>query len=217
MPRKHQKRHARPYACTFAKCSKTFGSKNDWKRHETSQHCQLEIWRCDEDSADRPGEECGKACHRRESLRSHLEKDHGIREHEALEKKLADCRMGRNFESRFWCGFCRKIIEPAGKAGPAHGERFDHIDSHFNGRGVPKADIKDWKYVDADPLDPPDSPGRGRPGSGRSRKRLHGSDDSAEPVRSKRAKGSGSQREFFWTCVCSIPRILPPDHQRDGH
>lgn len=34
--RKHQKRHERPYGCTF--CSKTFGSKADWKRHEKSQH-----------------------------------------------------------------------------------------------------------------------------------------------------------------------------------
>ncbi|KAK4104047.1 hypothetical protein N658DRAFT_240116 [Parathielavia hyrcaniae] len=168
--KKHLKRHAKPYACTFAKCTKNFGSKNDWKRHENSQHFQLEIWRCAEKAgADRPDQhqqqqqECGKVCHRRESLKSHLERDHGIQELAVLEKKLADCRMGRNFESRFWCGFCQKTIEPTGKGGPAHSERFDHIDDHFNGRGgLPKADIRDWKHVDTDPVEPSrSSPGKG--------------------------------------------------------
>ncbi|GAB1313953.1 hypothetical protein MFIFM68171_04163 [Madurella fahalii] len=195
--KKHRKRHAKPYACTFAMCTKTFGSKNDWKRHETSQHCQLEIWRCDEPSLDRPGEECGKACHRREFLKSHLEKGHDIRDHDTLEKKLADCRMGPNFESRFWCGFCRKIIEPAGKVGPAHGERFDHVDDHFNGRGMPKADIKDWKYVDAEPLDGLGTPELGKPGK---RSRDSDDDDAAATVRLKRTKGEDNQRDIYWTC-----------------
>ncbi|KAK4033427.1 hypothetical protein C8A01DRAFT_40122 [Parachaetomium inaequale] len=206
--KKHLKRHAKPYACTFAKCDKKFGSKNDWKRHENSQHFQLEIWRCAEKTADRPDQpECGKVCHRRESLKSHLEKDHGIHGHAVLDKKLADCRMGRNFELRFWCGFCQKTIEPTGKGGPAHSERFDHIDDHFNGRGVPKADIKDWKHVDTDPVDSPaNSPGKGRrpkwvpvARTGKSRKRVYsgGGDDGAS--RAKRFK-DGNGKVFFWTC-----------------
>ncbi|AEO62389.1 uncharacterized protein THITE_2106500 [Thermothielavioides terrestris NRRL 8126] len=226
--KKHQKRHARPYACTFAKCDKTFGSKNDWKRHENSQHFQLEIWRCAEKAsgAAAADQECGKVCHRRESLKSHLERDHGIHDPATLERKLADCRMGRNFESRFWCGFCQKTIEPTGKGGPAHSERFDHIDDHFNGRGVPKADIKDWKHVDTDPLESssssPDggSPGRGRrDGSARGgrpewvhvprsasgfRKRPHSSGrDGEASSRAKRAKnGRGGKRDTWWSC-CS--------------
>ncbi|WAO97128.1 C2H2-type domain-containing protein [Fusarium falciforme] len=38
--KKHLKRHARPYGCTFLKCKIDFGSKHDWKRHESGQHCQ---------------------------------------------------------------------------------------------------------------------------------------------------------------------------------
>ncbi|KXX79281.1 Transcriptional regulator CRZ2 [Madurella mycetomatis] len=206
--KKHRKRHAKPYACTFARCFKTFGSKNDWKRHETSQHCQPEIWRCDEDSPKRPGEECGKAWHRRESLKSHLQKDHDIQDHDTLEKKLADCRIGRNFESRFWCGFCRKIIEPIGKVGPAHSERFDHVDAHFSGKDMPKANIKDWKYMDAGSLDALGTPGMGKLSSSssaaKSRKRFRGTDDDADAVvRSKRTKGEDVQKDLYWICcVC---------------
>ncbi|KAM3415704.1 hypothetical protein BST61_g9218 [Cercospora zeina] len=35
---KHIKRHTRPYGCTFPLCNKIFGSRNDWKRHELTQH-----------------------------------------------------------------------------------------------------------------------------------------------------------------------------------
>lgn len=214
--RKHQKRHEKPYACTFPRCDKKFGSKNDWKRHENSQHFQLEIWRCAEKTADRPDGECGKVCHRRESLKAHLERDHGIHDAVALDAKLADCRMGRNFESRFWCGFCQKTIEPSGKGGPAHSERFDHIDDHFNGRnGFPKANIKDWVHVDTDPLPLPLPDA-----SAKSRKRP--CNPGGEDSRAKRPRNGGvgsgggssrsSSRERFWTCVCvpSLQSSRPP-------
>ncbi len=197
--RKHQKRHAKPYHCTYANCEKSFGSKNDWKRHENSQHYQLEIWRCAERAADNLPQ-CGKVCHRRESLQAHLRKDHGIHDLVVLDKKLADCRMGRNFGSRFWCGFCQITIEPTGRAA-AHSERFDHIDAHFNGKGMPKADIRDWKHVDADPSEFPDlavMAARASGEKGNARKRGHdgeGSDSKAK----RRKEGGGS--EEYWVCV----------------
>ncbi|KAG6999334.1 hypothetical protein G7Y79_00036g072900 [Physcia stellaris] len=44
-----QSTHTRPFTCTFARygCSSTFGSKNEWKRHVTSQHLRPGVWRCD--------------------------------------------------------------------------------------------------------------------------------------------------------------------------
>ncbi|MCJ1410336.1 hypothetical protein MMC19_004421 [Ptychographa xylographoides] len=41
--------HTRPFTCTFRLygCPSTFGSKNEWKRHVSSQHLRLGIWRCD--------------------------------------------------------------------------------------------------------------------------------------------------------------------------
>lgn len=41
--------HTRPYICTFsfAGCKSTFGNKNEWKRHVSSQHLNLQYWQCD--------------------------------------------------------------------------------------------------------------------------------------------------------------------------
>ena len=41
--------HIRPFTCSFRiyGCSATFGSKNEWKRHVSSQHLRLGFWRCD--------------------------------------------------------------------------------------------------------------------------------------------------------------------------
>ncbi|KAI4152261.1 MAG: hypothetical protein LQ340_003024 [Diploschistes diacapsis] len=40
--------HTRPFTCTFREygCPSTFGSKNEWKRHVSSQHLRLSFWRC---------------------------------------------------------------------------------------------------------------------------------------------------------------------------
>ncbi|KKF94936.1 hypothetical protein CFO_g2715 [Ceratocystis platani] len=40
--------HTRPFPCafSFAGCSSTFGSKNEWKRHIASQHLCLQYYRC---------------------------------------------------------------------------------------------------------------------------------------------------------------------------
>jgi len=43
-----QVKHLRPFKCTFsfAGCNQAFGSKNEWKRHVTSQHMYLSCWEC---------------------------------------------------------------------------------------------------------------------------------------------------------------------------
>ena len=40
--------HTRPFSCTFQEygCTSTFGSKNEWKRHVSSQHLRPGYWRC---------------------------------------------------------------------------------------------------------------------------------------------------------------------------
>ncbi|KAK0719680.1 hypothetical protein B0H67DRAFT_160672 [Lasiosphaeris hirsuta] len=152
--KKHMKRHDKPYACTHTGCDKHFGSKNDWKRHENSQHTQLEFWKCGEKAKDhRPGGLCGKICHRRETFKNHLGKDHQIKDTKAIEKQLQDCRVGRNYESRFWCGFCAQTIDFKKNGGLACSERFDHIDDHFTGKGQPKRDIREWKSIEEEPAE----------------------------------------------------------------
>ncbi|TRX88057.1 hypothetical protein FHL15_011059 [Xylaria flabelliformis] len=139
--KKHEKRHEKPYGCTMPDCEKRFGSKNDWKRHENTQHFMLEMWRCDVEG-------CEKVCYRRELFRTHLEKDHPITDPNILEAKLESCRVGRNCEARFWCGFCQEIVEIKQKGIQAWAERFDHIDEHFSGRNRAQREISEWKNFD---------------------------------------------------------------------
>ncbi|KAK0643112.1 hypothetical protein B0T16DRAFT_177199 [Cercophora newfieldiana] len=215
--KKHMKRHEKPYACTHSDCDKRFGSKNDWKRHENSQHIQLEFWKCAEKLKDSlsPSPACGKICHRRETFKNHLDKDHGITDAKTVEKRCTDCRNGRNFESRFWCGFCEKTIEFGKNGGLAWSERFDHIDAHFTGKDGPKKDIKDWKSIELEPLEtfeailPPEPrvaacEDLDQTPSPRKR-RLDGAAPSSQ---SKRIKSGGSRKgdhrkeSVIWFCCC---------------
>ena len=145
------KRHEKPYGCTFSGCLKRFGSKNDWKRHENGQHSQVEVWKCNLMTKDAPGVPCRKSCSRRESFKLHLQKDHGMDDIKAIEDRQDKCRLGRNCDTQFWCGFCEKVITTSQKHLPAGAERFDHIDDHFFGRrSLPQKSISQWKAVDSD-------------------------------------------------------------------
>lgn len=153
------KRHERPYGCTFPNCGKQFGSKNDWKRHENSQHFQLETWRCNKEkpphsmsaslsSNSRP---CAKVCYRKESFKDHLVKEHRISDPSDVKERLETCRIGRNCQSRFWCGFCKGLKDLKRRGVEAWTERFNHIDDHFMGRsGFRKQGIKEWVPVDGE-------------------------------------------------------------------
>ncbi|KAI1389781.1 uncharacterized protein F4822DRAFT_213208 [Hypoxylon trugodes] len=46
-----KKQHTRPFVCVFgfAGCNSTFASKNEWKRHCSSQHLVLNYWICQQD------------------------------------------------------------------------------------------------------------------------------------------------------------------------
>ncbi|KAF8446961.1 hypothetical protein BDZ91DRAFT_132184 [Kalaharituber pfeilii] len=84
---KHLKRHSKPFGCTHDGCNKVFGAKNDWKRHENSQHHQLECWKCDirkydvQSSPSALGADaadiCGKCFFRKADFVKHLKVVHG--------------------------------------------------------------------------------------------------------------------------------------------
>lgn len=74
---------------------------------------------------------------------------------------------------------------------------------------MPKADIKDWRYMNASSPDTLGTPGMGKPSGSssavKSRKRFRGpNDDTAAAVRSKRTRGEDGQKDFYWTCVCYL-------------
>lgn len=144
------KRHSKPYGCTFANCPKTFGSKNDWKRHENSQHFHQESYRCNIEKDEGAGV-CGKAFFRRQTIQEHLKNHHHMKDEPTIKEKVESCRIGRNCQARFWCGFCLTTVTLKKKGLEAWTERFDHIDDHFMGRnGREEKNIRDWIYMNSD-------------------------------------------------------------------
>lgn len=126
--KKHMKRHERPYGCTYPKCTKRFGAKSDWKRHENSQHFQLEAFRCGQMSIQ--GTACGEHFFHLESFQRHLENQHKLSEDE-WDKEVEARRIGKNCQQQFWCGFHGDIIKLKEVSNAAWDERFDHIAHHF--------------------------------------------------------------------------------------
>lgn len=140
--KKHKKRHEKPYGCTHYQCSRKFGSKNDWKRHENSQHPEPEAWSCGEKG-------CVLFCHGPDSLKSHLRDAHRLVDEDVIDERVANSRLGRRCDSRFWCGFCVRVIEIAEGDIDMWTKRYDHIDDHlFGKRGLPKNDISAWRYIE---------------------------------------------------------------------
>ncbi|KAF5593571.1 Sex-determining transformer 1 [Fusarium pseudoanthophilum] len=202
--KKHQKRHSKPYGCTFADCKKTFGSKNDWKRHESIQHYQLETWICDCAKSD-SAEPCGKVCYRRESFRNHLSKEHEITDTSKLEEKVEGCRKGRHCDAHFWCGFCRETVEIK-ETDNTWAKRCDHIDDHFSGRRVPKRDIREWIH-EKDHSIVPSAPQMDESGSSSESSPC----DPISPQSTVSTENSGEDRRgrkkdmYMWTCCnCAV-------------
>ncbi|KAI5796608.1 hypothetical protein EDC01DRAFT_47319 [Geopyxis carbonaria] len=149
--RKHKKRHTRPYGCTYRHCGKTFGSKNDWKRHENSQHHKLESWKCQ--MTLKAGDKCGKLCYRKENFINHLKSSaHNLKDRSLLESETENSYIGGPGHHTFWCGFC---IDPSGKRGhnvrlkgglAGWDERFDHLAQHFE----TGSNIKSFNHPDDD-------------------------------------------------------------------
>ncbi|KAL6878779.1 hypothetical protein J3F83DRAFT_255888 [Trichoderma novae-zelandiae] len=140
--RKHMKRHKKPYGCTYRTCNKHFGSKNDWKRHESSQHFQLESWNCNMSG-------CDKVLPRRELFKKHLLNHHRLTDSQEVENKLESCRLGRHCDRRFWCGFCDKFVEVRGEVVNSWTKRCDHIDGHLFGKeGMERKTMSEWRYLE---------------------------------------------------------------------
>ncbi|PUU82219.1 hypothetical protein B9Z19DRAFT_1099322 [Tuber borchii] len=153
--KKHMKRHSRPFACTFRGCGKSFGSKNDWKRHENSQHFQLELWKCGVIAPKSTGL-CGKLSFRRESHITHLKNAHNIIDKQEIQKWTNEAHIGRNNFKTFWCGFCPKerggliikgcVVQLKKKGLDGWDERFDHLGKHFEEGNH----IKDYTFHEDD-------------------------------------------------------------------
>lgn len=135
------KRHTRPYGCTFSDCFKPFGSRNDWKRHENSQHFLSEMWRCEEPRED--GTKCTKLAHSKDKFAKHLQSKHNFTVGSANNEAIcARSHLGREAHHHFWCGFCNTLIaQQENMQHPAWDMRFKHIGDHFD---KDNRHINDW-------------------------------------------------------------------------
>ncbi|EMC93545.1 hypothetical protein BAUCODRAFT_125399 [Baudoinia panamericana UAMH 10762] len=139
--RKHTKRHTRPYGCTDPYCFKPFGSRNDWKRHEKSQHRIREAWRCNVKVSEKT---CGKLVYARERMRSHIKRRHAEVRTKSLDALCNGMHLGDNASDQFWCGFCEDLVPCKADVQKPGEYRMKHIGDHYD-----KDDkhINDWVCV----------------------------------------------------------------------
>ncbi|KAH8797826.1 hypothetical protein F5884DRAFT_814424 [Xylogone sp. PMI_703] len=108
------------YRCTHWGCSGTFGSVDDWKKHERN-HIWPEMWRSDE----------GKVFYKRHLFEAYLEHERGIDVNcEEWKERIKNCHIGARHQQRFWCGCCGRIVASEAEALDCFEYRFQHILDH---------------------------------------------------------------------------------------
>lgn len=91
--------------------------------------------------------QCASIFYRREQFQSHLREKHGLEKDQEIRDRSKRCRIGRNGQSAFWCGFCKQIVELQTDGLDAWEERFSHIDDLHYKKGQT---IYDWVPLDSD-------------------------------------------------------------------
>jgi hypothetical protein len=146
--RKHVRRHTKPYFCTFHDCSKQLGSRDDWRRHESTRHFLRSRWLCRHLLPDGVSS-CGHHVFLDpQQLRIHLQGVHAIHDIDTLSQLQHKYHLGREGNYSFWCGFCSGVIQQddgfEGMLRPWEA-RCSHIASHFDKQ---HRTIDDWVDVD---------------------------------------------------------------------
>ena len=166
--------HTRPFTCTFREygCMSTFGSKNEWKRHVSSQHLRLGFWRCNLgrcypehnlDGVDEEEELIFNDFNRKDLFMQHLRRMHAphasspaaekTRFNAALDSYAQDCFVAvRGTPPRSACGYCTAADGKA-QVFEGHGAweaRMEHVGRHLeSGYGdehewAEDQDLKGW-------------------------------------------------------------------------
>jgi hypothetical protein len=151
----------RPFPCPLAAygCDLTFSSKNEWKRHVSTQHIKLSYWRCDlcKPSVDNKDENTlyYNDFNRKDLYTQHIRRMHAApkdsRTHSAkdfpvTEENLHDHQIRclkalRKSPMHSCCLFCDKTFEGPG----SWEERMEHVGRHLEKDKKGTVDVKSWK------------------------------------------------------------------------
>ncbi|KAF8540894.1 hypothetical protein BDD12DRAFT_549684 [Trichophaea hybrida] len=158
----------RPFLCTFyfAACLQTFATKNEWKRHVSSQHLQTNIWRCDSPACS---ERKAATFNRKDLFGQHLKrmhapaeeqyngqpgrsskpkKNHGPQMQHFLNSEIPKIqerckRIRRHPPERSECGFCRHLFEGPG----SWDERMEHVGRHYENAAASGENVAPENWV----------------------------------------------------------------------
>jgi len=164
-------RQQRPFLCTFyfANCVQTFATKNEWKRHVSSQHLQTNIWRCDYPSCS---ERKAATFNRKDLFGQHLKRMHAPSGEQyggqsarssknnrknhtpemahflntEIPRIQERCRKERRQPpQRSMCGFtnCRQIFDGHG----SWEERMEHVGRHYENAAASGEDVGPENWV----------------------------------------------------------------------
>lgn len=163
--RKASNASKRPYVCSFIHygCNSTFASKNEWKRHVTSQHLQLGFYRCDIGSCNGSNRQLGESSPHNDFNRKDLFTQHCRRMHkprspstgaslakdeESFEASLEEVRQRcwterRRPPQKSICGFCGRSFEGE----QTWDNRMEHVSKHFekgDGEEGEDEELRSW-------------------------------------------------------------------------
>lgn len=106
-----------------------------------------ETWRCNFLVEDN---ECGEFFWEKRYFRSHILTHHlpnGDLTGELSEDRMEDMQLGRRGALRYWCGFCKKVIEnPSCDKVDPWDARGEHIGRHYDSKSG--CNIRDWVCVE---------------------------------------------------------------------
>lgn len=105
------------------------GSRNDWKRHESSQHKLKEGWFC---------RTCRQLFDNQKTFTLHLQHFHNLNISQ-LPDACRSAHLGPEGHYNFWCGFCNDLIPQPNPTPPPDGPsmnpwefRCKHIGDHYD-------------------------------------------------------------------------------------
>jgi hypothetical protein len=157
-PAGNGKRSAKSFPCTFSAygCPSVFGSKNEWKRHVSSQHLQLGFWRCDTGLCNPNavgGSKVYNDFNRKDLFTQHHRRMHlpssTVKWENATEKQRREFESGMD-EVRVRCWVVKRekpgrsgcVVRGCGKEFGDWEERMEHIGKHFE-RGESEEVVED--------------------------------------------------------------------------